>query len=71
MACDHGVVTTVISFYYYLYVIVQMRMKEPAEEFADVTVPGSVKLALLVSAVGTLYLGILPTSVLNGRLQQP
>ena len=60
-----GVVTTVISFYYYLYVIVQMYMREPKDEFADVAVPGTIKLALFVSAVGTLYLGVLPTSVLN------
>jgi NADH-quinone oxidoreductase subunit N len=60
-----GAVTTVISFYYYLYVIVQMYMREPTDEFSDVTVPRSVKLALFVSAVGTLYLGILPTSVLE------
>src|SRR4030095_10238191 len=60
-----GVITTVISFYYYLYIIVQMYMREPKDEFADVPVPGTVKLALFVSAVGTLYLGVLPTSVLN------
>ena len=44
-----GVVTTVISFYYYLYVIVQMYMREPNEEFQDVTMAGGVKLALFVS----------------------
>jgi len=60
-----GVLTTEVSFYYYLYVIVQMYMREPAEEFADVRVPASVKFALLVSVVGTLYLGVLPTSVLE------
>src|SRR5436189_1334843 len=59
-----GVVTTVISFYYYLYIIVQMYMREPKDEFSDVHVPGAVKLALLVSVAGTLCLGILPTSVL-------
>jgi NADH-quinone oxidoreductase subunit N len=60
-----GAMTTVVSFYYYLYVIVQMYMREPTEEFSDVTVPASVKLALFVSVVGTLYLGLLPTSVLE------
>jgi len=60
-----GVVTTVISFYYYLYVIVQMYMREPTDDFADVAVSRSVKLALFISAVGTFYLGILPTSVLD------
>jgi len=60
-----GVATTVVSFYYYLYVIVQMYMREPEDEFADVTMPASVKLALVVSVAGTLYLGILPASVLE------
>src|SRR5947207_7309177 len=60
-----GVVTTVVSFYYYLYVIVQMYMREPNEEFANINVPGSVKLALLISAVGTVYLGVIPTRVLG------
>jgi NADH-quinone oxidoreductase subunit N len=60
-----GVITTVVSFYYYLYVIVQMYMRDPHDEFANVTVPGGVKVALLLSAAGTLYLGILPTPVLE------
>jgi NADH-quinone oxidoreductase subunit N len=60
-----GVITTVISFYYYLYVIVQMYMREPHDEFTDVAVPGGVKLALLVCVAGTLYLGVLPTSVVE------
>src|SRR6185503_5294213 len=60
-----GVVTTVVSFYYYLYVIVQMYMREPTDEFSDVRIPGSVKLALLVTAAGTLYFGIFPTSMLE------
>jgi len=60
-----GVLTTVVSFYYYLYVIVQMYMREPTDDFADVSVPGTVKFAILVSAAGTLYLGILPTSVIE------
>src|SRR5262249_49394363 len=60
-----GVITTVISFYYYLYVIVQMYMREPKEDFSNVVVPRSVKLALLVAVVGTLYLGVLPTSVIE------
>jgi NADH-quinone oxidoreductase subunit N len=60
-----GVITTVVSFYYYLYVIVQMYMREPNEEFTNISVPGSLKLALVISAAGTLYLGILPTRVLD------
>src|SRR5262249_23665296 len=60
-----GVVTTVVSFYYYLYVIVQMYMRDPKEDFSDVFVAGALKLALLVAVLGTLYLGILPTRVLD------
>jgi NADH-quinone oxidoreductase subunit N len=60
-----GVVTTVVSFYYYLYILVQMYMKESGDEFADVRLPASVKIALAVALVGTLYLGILPTRILD------
>jgi NADH-quinone oxidoreductase subunit N len=60
-----GVVTTVISFYYYLYILVQMYMRDPSEDFADVRVPASVKVALVVALVGTLYLGVLPTRILD------
>ena len=60
-----GVVTTVVSSYYYLYMIVQMYMREAKDEFADVAVPGSLKLALAVAAAGTLYLGVLPARVLD------
>src|SRR5438067_7655873 len=60
-----GVMTTVISFYYYLYVIVQMYMRELGEEFSDIRLCGSLKLALNISAIGMLYLGLLPIKVLD------
>lgn len=60
-----GVLTTVISFYYYLYVIVQMYMHEPTEDFSDVRVTAGLTAALLVAAAGTLYLGILPSGILE------
>jgi NADH-quinone oxidoreductase subunit N len=64
-----GVATTVVSFYYYLYILVQMYMKESTDEFADVRVPGSLKLALGVALVGVLYLGILPTRILDWTIR--
>jgi NADH-quinone oxidoreductase subunit N len=64
-----GVATTVVSFYYYLYILVQMYMKESTDEFADVRVPGSLKLALGVTLVGVLYLGILPTRILDWTIR--
>src|SRR5262249_44868727 len=60
-----GVVTTVVSFYYYLYIIVQMYMREPTEEFSDVRVSGGLKVALVSAFAGTLYLGVLPMRVLD------
>jgi len=42
-----------------------MYMRDPSEEFSDLRVVGSLKAALLVSSVGTLYLGILPTRALD------
>jgi NADH-quinone oxidoreductase subunit N len=60
-----GVLTTVVSFYYYLYVIVQMYMKEPSEDFADARLTVALSAALLIAAAGTLYLGILPAKVLE------
>jgi NADH-quinone oxidoreductase subunit N len=60
-----GVLTTVVSFYYYLYVIVQMYMREPSGDFDDVRVCGSLKVALIVASVGTLYLGIVPARLLD------
>ena len=60
-----GVLTTVVSFYYYLYVIVQMYMREPGEDFADARITPALSFAMFVAAAGTLYLGILPGKVLE------
>jgi NADH-quinone oxidoreductase subunit N len=60
-----GVLTTVVSFYFYLYVIVQMYMKDPNEDFADAKLTPALTAALVLAAVGTLYLGFLPARVLE------
>ncbi len=56
-----GVLTSVVSVYYYLRVTVVMFMREPA---AEPTTPGSatpgLALATAVAAAGTLYLGVFP-----------
>jgi len=64
-----GVLTTVVSFYYYLYVIVQMYMKEPSEDFSDARLTLGLTTALLVAAAGTLYLGLLPARILEWTAQ--
>lgn len=60
-----GVITTVISFYYYLYVIVQMYMHDPVEDFAEVQVPTGINIALAVAVIGVLYLGVMPTRLIE------
>jgi NADH-quinone oxidoreductase subunit N len=60
-----GVATTVISFYYYLYVIVQMYMRDPNDDFADANRTTALTLALAITAAGTIWLGVMPTTILD------
>ena len=46
-----------------------MYMREPAESFNDVRITPAIKLALFIAAVGTLYLGILPSRILEWTAQ--
>jgi len=60
-----GVLNSAVGAYYYLRIIVMMYMKEPKEEAALPPVPAAMGVALAVSIVATLYLGILPGRVLD------
>ncbi len=60
-----GVLTTVVSFYYYLYVIVEMYMKDPGETFEDARVRPATAVALTVCLALTFYLGLLPGRLLE------
>ena len=40
-----------------------MYMREPSEDFTDVRLTPALGAALAIAAIGTLYLGILPTRV--------
>jgi NADH-quinone oxidoreductase subunit N len=60
-----GVVNSAIGAYYYLRVIVVMYMQEPQGEPVPMTPqPLALRVVLVVSALATLYLGILPGAVL-------
>jgi NADH-quinone oxidoreductase subunit N len=60
-----GVLTSVVSVFFYLRIVVMMYMT-PGDQAAEVpAVPGIVRAALLVSAGIVLYLGVLPTRVLD------
>jgi len=57
-----GVLTSVVSFYYYLAVIVRMYMAAPSAstEKTEAVLDGHLSLALALAALGTLWLGIWP-----------
>ncbi|MGB8472887.1 MAG: NADH-quinone oxidoreductase subunit N [Candidatus Acidiferrum sp.] len=65
-------INTIIGAYYYIRVIVVMYMREPSAEIAATTpvpFPLPVNVVLAIAALGTIYLGLLPSRVLNYLLQ--
>lgn len=60
-----GVLNSAASVYYYLRVMVYMYMKPADEEFDWVKVSAPVALALIVSTVGSLLPGIVPSILLQ------
>jgi len=59
-----GVINSAVGAYYYLRIIVMMYMREPKEDTPLAPVPVALGTALAISVFATLYLGILPNSVL-------
>ncbi len=60
-----GVVNSAVGAYYYLRIIVVMYMREARKEVPVAPIPLGLGVALAVSMVATLYLGILPNRVLQ------
>ena len=60
-----SVVASVIGIYYYLRVLVLMYMRQPETEIEAIPLPMAVRVVLVIMALGTLYMGILPQTVLN------
>jgi len=60
-----GVLNSAVGAYYYLRIIVVMYMREAREPVPLAPIPFSVSAALAISALATIYLGILPGRVLE------
>jgi NADH-quinone oxidoreductase subunit N len=60
-----GMLTSVVSAYYYLRVVVAMYMEPPLGEDNFAAVPAAAVLALVLSAGVTLLFGLWPTPVLT------
>ena len=63
-----GVLTSAVSVYYYLRVVVMMYMREGPRPAPTPTLPWAVSAALALTLLGTLYLGILPGWFLSKTL---
>jgi NADH-quinone oxidoreductase subunit N len=61
-----GLLNSAVAAYYYLRLLVVMYMREPADAARDVEpLTPAFRLALILPAVGTLFLGIFPSWVLD------
>ncbi|HLV85954.1 MAG TPA: NADH-quinone oxidoreductase subunit N [Candidatus Sulfotelmatobacter sp.] len=60
-----GVANSGVGAYYYLRIIVVMYMREPRKVVPVAPIPGGLGVALAVSLIATIYLGILPNRVLQ------
>ncbi len=56
-------INSAIGAYYYLGVIVAMYFREPEQEWIPAPMPAAAGLVLLLTAAGTIYLGIFPELV--------
>jgi len=60
-----GVLTSIVSLYFYLRVIVMMYMAPPADVPAPAAPSTAAVLALAASVLATFYLGVLPARVME------
>ena len=60
-----GILTSIVSVYYYLRVVYYLYMKEPAEGFAPVSGGIFAAGALAISMIGILVIGLFPAPLFN------
>jgi NADH-quinone oxidoreductase subunit N len=60
-----GLINSAVASYYYLRMIVVMYMREPLVAEAPAPVSASMRLALVLAAIATIYLGVIPGKVLQ------
>jgi len=60
-----GVMNSAIAAYYYLRVIVYMYMRDARVEAPVARIPAGLGVALAISLIATIYLGVLPGRILD------
>jgi NADH-quinone oxidoreductase subunit N len=66
-----GVLNTAISAYYYLRLIIVMFFRERTTAWNAPRIPASIGLALVITILGVLYLGLFPGRVINALQVKP
>jgi NADH-quinone oxidoreductase subunit N len=64
-----GVMNSAIAAYYYLRVIVYMYMKDERTDAPVARIPAGLGIGLAISLIATIYLGVLPSRVLECAIQ--
>jgi len=60
-----GLINSAVASYYYLRLIVVMYMREPVIAETPAAASLAMRLALVLTAIATIYLGVVPGRVLN------
>lgn len=66
-----GVLNTALSAYYYLRLIIVMFFRERTTSWSSPPIPASIAVALVITLVGVLYLGLFPGRVINALQSKP
>ena len=66
-----GVLNTAVSAYYYLRLIIVMFFRERTTAWTAPPIPASIRLALVLTVLGVLYLGLFPGRVINALQTKP
>ncbi len=66
-----GVLNTAVSAYYYLRLIIVMFFRERTTVWSAPQIPASIGVALVITILGVLYLGLFPGRVLNALQTKP
>ena len=66
-----GVLNTALSAYYYLRLIIVMFFRERTTSWSNPPIPASIAVALVITLIGVLYLGLFPGRVINALQSKP
>ena len=66
-----GVLNTAVSAYYYLRLIIVMFFRERTTAWSAPRIPASIGVALMITLLGVLYLGLFPGRVINALQAKP